>query len=318
MLLVKKRINSLSCFKYLMGKIVVLGLHDAERFKKVLWELGFSEILEKGERVLPAVLNHALAKNAEPFFQVDKNKPKEHFTQTLLWTRHEWAGRGETREVTDYVYIPRERYARIWFEPYGVELSLDYNAKGGLELKTDPIVYSYENEQLLLNTINIFLNCFGECDVIADGLEDQIPSVVKRLNWVILPKGKNPWNHIEGVIKRVTAKESKTVSQLMLDRSRFINGFAPDFWAYGRAGFSGYVVFGFSRKQIYVLESMYSNNATYVFENDWEHLSQLSKAEVLNGKLQKMRIIHNGEWKNRISNLLADNNTDKDMTPNKR
>lgn len=44
-----------------------------------------------------------MKRNAEPFYIKDKTKPKEQYSQILWWTRHEWAGRGETREVTDFV-----------------------------------------------------------------------------------------------------------------------------------------------------------------------------------------------------------------------
>ena len=66
-------------------------------------------------------------------------------------------GRGETREVTDFVSIPRERYARIKFEPYSVELFLKYDEQGQLMVMTDLISYCHDNEKLLINTIKIFL-----------------------------------------------------------------------------------------------------------------------------------------------------------------
>lgn len=52
------------------------------------------------------------------------------------------------------------------------------------------------------------------------------------------------------------------------------------------------------------LVSVYTNNATYVFGRDWEMLSKLSKAEILDGKLQEARLIHNDNWKHHINELL--------------
>lgn len=53
-----------------------------------------------------------------------------------------------------------------------------------------------------------------------------------------------------------------------------------------------------------VLESVYPNNVTYVFGKNWEELSKLTKAEILNGNLQDVRIIHNNNWQQEIRNML--------------
>ena len=74
----------------------------------------------------------------------------------------------------------------------------------------------------------------------------------------------------------------------------------------GRGGFSGYVVFGFPEKNIYVLESAYTGNATYIFDERWEQLSKMTKAEILNEQLQTDRIIHRVGWNRRIDDLLRE------------
>ena len=74
--------------------------------------------------------------------------------------------------------------------------------------------------------------------------------------------------------------------------------------AQGRGGFSGYIVFGFPRKNLYVLESLYYGNATYVFRENWEKLSQLSKAVILSGNLQTARIVHQPGWEKEVRHLL--------------
>ena len=47
-------------------------------------------------------------------------------------------------------------------------------------------------------------------------------------------------------------------------------------------------------------ESIYPNNATYVFADNWQELSQLTKAQILNGGLQNARLIHKENWKEDI------------------
>ena len=65
------------------------------------------------------------------------------------------------------------------------------------------------------------------------------------------------------------------------------------------------MVFGFTGRNLYILESMFPYNATYVFEGDWEYLSKLSKAEILSEKLHKARIIHTSKWADRFDELMT-------------
>ena len=70
------------------------------------------------------------------------------------------------------------------------------------------------------------------------------------------------------------------------------------------AGFNGYVIMGFTKKNLYLLESAYYGNATYIFDEDWRDLSKMTKAKILNENLQKDRIIHREGWEENIKELL--------------
>lgn len=50
-------------------------------------------------------------------------------------------------------------------------------------------------------------------------------------------------------------------------------------------------------RNLFVLESIFLDNATYVFGSDRETISQLSKAEIISGGFQKDRIAHDRRWK---------------------
>lgn len=305
MIIKKKRINTLSCLNWIQqGQKVVIALCDSLKFKEKLEDLGFSKEFRDGERILPTVINPATARNAEKFYVVDRTQAKEKYYQTLWWTRHEWAGRGETREVSEFVDIPRERFPRVEYSPYSVELILKHDEEGRLIVVTDAIEFCDQNEKILINTINIFLTSFGECEVLTDNLEKLLPIQVIRLNWEILPQGEYPWERVQKDLEKISESKSMTARKMLFDKCEYINSFHPDFRAYGKSGFSGYVIFGFRSQNLYVLESVYMNNATYVFGADWENLSKLSKAEILNGGLQSARLIHNDNWKRDIDKLL--------------
>lgn len=54
-----------------------------------------------------------------------------------------------------------------------------------------------------------------------------------------------------------------------------------------------------------VLESIYLNNATYVFRDDWESLSKLSKSQIINGDVEYERVIHDSHWAENIGRILC-------------
>ena len=47
------------------------------------------------------------------------------------------------------------------------------------------------------------------------------------------------------------------------------------------------------------------DHETYVFGEDWEQLSQMTKAEILTNELQRDRVIHREGWDGRIRDILA-------------
>ena len=70
-------------------------------------------------------------------------------------------------------------------------------------------------------------------------------------------------------------------------------------------GFSGYLIFGFVDRSLYVLESAHYGNATYILDRDWESLSAMTKAELLDASLHQDRIIHRESWDQRVRDLLG-------------
>ena len=161
-----------------------------------------------------------------------------------------------------------------------------------------------KNNDKLLNTVNMLLGLFGECTV---DFSEQV-SDTKRVvvNWDILPKGKYPWSVVKETLGNFTKGHTKTRTEMMLRNCEAIYAKRPDFVAYGRSGFKGYAVFGFTSRNLYILESVMPNNATYVFENDWETISQLSKAAILSQELHKARIIHSENWQKNFDKIMED------------
>ncbi|MCI2056857.1 MAG: hypothetical protein LKJ86_06885 [Oscillibacter sp.] len=304
MFLKQTRINSLSHLASLPPEAKLkICIHDVSRFPDKVNKFGFKQEDDSGSTILPAAFNRYSFRNAEQYATIDKSLPKEKYTQTLYWTRHEWAGRDETREVTDFTDIVRERYHRDYHAPFSVSFSL-VTKEQIKSIVSDEIVLSHNNTEKIMNTINMLLGLFGECTIETDNSDPNTHTI--RLDWDILPKGNYPWETIKREIEDICRNSRRTQQQMMLRNCDVINEFKPDFRAYGRSGFRGYVIFGFTTKNLYILESILPNNATYVFENQWEELSKLTKAEILNQDLQKARIIHKANWVAEFNKLMKE------------
>ncbi len=150
------------------------------------------------------------------------------------------------------------------------------------------------------------LSLFGECEIVSDTdpIAQNRPKTI-RVNWEILPQGKYPWEKIKETVQSISGQYNKSNREMMLRNCEHINKLNPDFIAYGKSGFKGYMIFGFTDRNLYILESMFPNNATYVFENDWENLSKLTKAQILNNNLHKDRIIHTSKWTEKFDEIMS-------------
>lgn len=305
-LIKQTRINSCNCFAAVAPNTPVrVKVEDVGRFEEKLRTFGFKDTDVDGTSILPSGVNRYAKKNAEPFFTVDKSLPLEEYTQTVYWTRYEWAGKGQLTPVTDFSFIKKKRYHRDYCAPFSVCFTLSVDGEKQC-IVSDDILFSEENHSKLQNTVNMLLGLFGECIVDFTEKESNTKRVI--VNWDILPKGEYPWSSVKETLGNFTKGYTKTRTEMMLRNCEAIYAKNPDFVAYGRSGFKGYAVFGFTDRNLYILESVMPNNATYVLENDWETISQLSKAEILSQELHKARIIHSENWQKNFDNIMEGKN----------
>jgi hypothetical protein len=114
-----------------------------------------------------------------------------------------------------------------------------------------------------------------------------------------------PWEQLRGELQLIIEREPGGNQPVIQNRFRAVNTYEPDFVAVGVGGFDGYVIFAFPDRGLYVLESAHYGSATYVFGEDWEVLSQLTKAAILDGGLQRARLIHREGWDSALRDLFV-------------
>jgi hypothetical protein len=168
-----------------------------------------------------------------------------------------------------------------------------------------PLIKDWQkNKTELVHAVNLILEYFGECTFYDENRDQIIKSSIRQLNWKILPKGKHPFSVIREQLEDVLLEVPKGKRNFADRRLESINSFEPEFTAIGQGGFSGYVIFGFPAKGVYVLESVLYGNATYILGDDWEKISILTKAEILSEGLHIDRYVHLRNWFHKIKQLL--------------
>ncbi|WP_374601042.1 hypothetical protein [Niveibacterium sp.] len=265
---------------------------------ELLHELGFSKPLPTGETIVPAARGAISDFNANDKVVVHSELPKEQSSRLVYRTWKDWHGNSHSgMQVRRFETYPRE-----FIQPPCEDLTISEDG-GVLFVTSRTIGVDDEADDAVTHLINLFLELFGECELVTPSLEPI--TKVKKVQWEILPPGEHPWEKAEAAVKRVTSRLDEADRNVVEYRVKEIAKHAPDLVAVGTGGFDGYLVFGFRSKGVYVLESTHLDNATYVFRSDWESLSSLTKREILTANLQHARLVHNGQWGASIRSLFA-------------
>jgi hypothetical protein len=155
-----------------------------------------------------------------------------------------------------------------------------------------------------LRILNLFLELFRQAEIIDENGSLLIAPKLKKLAWNVLPKGDYPWEKAKEHVQRVTSSLPPNEQAVIDYRMQVIARYRPNVLAIGINGFHAYFVFGFPQKNLFVLESIHLDNATYVFATDWVSFCDLTKKEIIEGGLHKDRIIHDKKWATRIKMAL--------------
>ena len=288
------------------GDQYYLGIQADSHIER-LQELGFSYPIVVGESLLTsAEYGTASKRNADGFEIVHRDQEMETAYRQAEWHWTEFRGRYDTEERSKIVDIPYQRYPRTVAPPYAVELVMKETIDKNIIVIAGPFTLADHDEEQAKNTLNMFIELFDECVILQSDLTVWKKVPVKKLNWDLLPPGKNPWGSAKTKLDKVIRKIEKGKQPVITQRFEAIGEHEPEYVAIGLGGFDGYVAFGFPSAGLCLLESKSVNNATYVLdEGAWETISSLSKAEILNAKMHQMRLIHRVNWFRELHLLLS-------------
>lgn len=141
----------------------------------------------------------------------------------------------------------------------------------------------------------------GQSHVYDADMTDEAYAKVQRVDWELLPPGS-----LEIIIAGVRANSAANPDRAKVaeERLRVLDRLKPDGFIQGSGKFSSYFGARFGQ-QLVALENLEYGNALYLFEADWERLSQLSRTEVVKRRDHGVhRVPHMPGWQSVIRKLI--------------
>ncbi|MBE2181619.1 MAG: hypothetical protein IAE97_14230 [Chthoniobacterales bacterium] len=304
MIIQKRRIRNVARYLPALqhGTPIIVGVPLEGVSSRKLTQIGFSENPNVNTAILPSPIFGPISVfNANGKEQPQRDQPMETVTRWVYRTWEDWHGNSHS----GYVACDYQRYPRRFVPPPGEELRISITTENEWLITTEKIVFEPTNFSAVAHAINLLLEIFQECHVFTENLGRIIQAPLQRLNWRLLPPGSRTFEQLTQEVAPIVRRQPDEHQPVIMQRLETINAHAPDFVAIGKSGFEGYVVFGFQERQIFLFESVFIDNATYVFGDDWKALSQMTKGDIINNNLAQARIYHRPGWHQEIRQLLA-------------
>lgn len=141
----------------------------------------------------------------------------------------------------------------------------------------------------------------GEAQVFDADMSDEEFANIQQVDWGLLPTGS-----ADRVLLHL-ASHSGTVEariEVAAERLKFLDRLSHNGFIVGTGKFAHYFGVKFGERAA-VLESLEYGNAIYVFEEDWEKLSQLSRTELIKRRDPSVRRIpHKPGWQSVLRMLV--------------
>lgn len=149
--------------------------------------------------------------------------------------------------------------------------------------------------------IRLLREAVGSASVYPADMSDEEFAKIQTVDWDLLPAGS-----MDRVLSHLAARRGVSAERMRVagERLRSLDGLGHDGFIVGTGRFSNYFGAKFG-KGLVALENLEYGNALYVFEENWEELSKLSRSELIRRRdPQVHRIPHLPGWKSAIRKLL--------------
>lgn len=261
-----------------------------------------NDVLHYAHNVIPPICNGRYSMyNRKGRSIIRKDLPKIH-----KYFSHEVYPYGDTSKMMVDASFWKEVWQRDEWLPEQLSLNIELKEENDTSccflVKSEEIIdrRSRQAEFRLLFNINLISENCGNFQLI--GSNSEVEYVLKTLNvdWELLPPGHVDIEYVD----RYFGKKSENEQKEILERFEYIKSLKPKQFIRGTSQFSQY--FGaIMSNDVVVLENTHVGNAIYVFYDDWEVLSKLSRTELIRMNSDKVvRIQHRGNWKKILCGVI--------------
>ena len=288
------------CIK--VGAKVLIDQNNIDRFQPIGLKIENGKLIHNDYLVPPKNNGRYSKYNREGRIITRKDLPK---VEKTFWIEFRPYGNPNA----DYIEVPYERKVfqkEEWIpQYYKIEISTIQKQADStflvlFEMQNILVKNSNSFNEELLFFINIMQENIGTFDVYSDSQEPE--TLIKReyFEWEFLPPGKLDRDMLQKFFGKKTKKEQSEIK----DRYDFIQSLNPETFLVGNNHFSRYFGAKFDNGVV-VLENVEYGNAVYIFHNNWEELTKLSRTELLKINHKDVtRILHVGDWKKKITREL--------------
>jgi len=151
--------------------------------------------------------------------------------------------------------------------------------------------------------LRLLRECAGDAHVYDSDLSDDEYACIQTVHWEMLPRGA-----AERVMARLASSTATDAKRLKVASERLyvLDRLDHDGFLVGTGRFARYFGVRFGRDLV-ALENLEHGNALYVFEEDWESLTQLSRTELIKRRDPGVhRVPHLPGWQSIIRKLVRD------------
>lgn len=141
----------------------------------------------------------------------------------------------------------------------------------------------------------------GEAHVFDADMSDEDYARIQRVDWELLPPGS-----LERVINGLKVRSPSDPGRVLVaeERLRALDRLKPDELISGTGKFSSYFGAKFGENLV-ALENLEYGNALYLFEADWERLTQLTRTELVKRRDEAVhRVPHATGWQSIVRKLI--------------
>ena len=149
--------------------------------------------------------------------------------------------------------------------------------------------------------LRLLREAVGKAHVFDADLSDEDFARIQHVDWEMLPPGSS-----DRVLKRLASRKGINPTQLKVASERLLvlDQLDHDGFIVGTGKFARYFGARFSNRLV-ALENLEYGNALYVFEENWEQLTKLSRSELIRRREPSVhRIPHLPGWQSTIRKLL--------------